>query len=227
MPVETVEESLRAEITVIKEKSLIVISSQESYNQATTLLLEKVVPFRKRWKEYWDKPKKLAWEAYQAIQSKFKEGDEPLEMAERTLKHAIRVWDDEQTRIEQERQRKAQEEAERHADEERLQAAIVAEQSGATQQEVEAIVDSPVAVVAEPVPPAYQRTSGISTRRTWKCKVNDLHALVKAAAKDKSLLPYLLANEKALNARASADQSTMNIPGCLAYQESSITARTR
>src|SRR5580765_1614654 len=226
--IQKAEQELKAQsLTILQRAQIVKITDQESYDGATTLLLEEIVPIRKKWADYWKPLTGAAWDAYKKIQIKFKEGDEPLEAAEHSVKRAIRAWDDEQIRIEQERQRKAQEEAEKQAEEERLRAAIVAEEGGASESEVSAIVDAPVVVVAEPVAPSYQRTSGISRRSNWKAKVTDLHALVKAAAKDKSLLAYLEANQTALNNRAKADQKTLNIPGVVAYDDAIVSARGR
>lgn len=220
------EQELKQEaLTIVQRATLVKITDQPSYDSACDLLQKEIIPFRKRWQEYWKPLTGAAWDAYKKIQAKFKEGDDPAEMAERAVKTEIRKWDDEQVRIEQERQRKAQEEAEKAAEEMRLRAAIVAEEAGASETEVSAIVDAPVAVVAEPVAPSYQRTSGISKRENWKCKVNDLHALVKAAAKDKNLLAYLEPNQRALDARAKADRQTLNLPGCVAWNDAIVSAR--
>jgi colicin import membrane protein len=226
--VEREEQLLKQEALSVMERARTVkITDQPTYDAATDLLLKEIIPFRRKWADYWKPLTGAAWDAYKKIQAKFKEGDEPAEAAERQVKSEIRRWDDEQIRIEQERQRKAQEAAEKQAEEERLRAAIVAEEAGASETEVSAIVDAPVAVVAEPVAPAYQRTSGISRRENWKAKVTDLHALVKAAAKDKSLLAYLEPNERALNNRAKADRQTLNIPGVVPYDDAVVSARSR
>jgi hypothetical protein len=225
--VEQEQELKQQALTIVQRAAVVKIIDQQTYDGATDLLLREIIPFRKKWAEYWKPLTSAAWDAYKKVQARFKEGDEPAEIAERNVKAEIRRWDDEQIRIEQERQRAAQEAAEKAAEEERLRAAIVAEEAGASDAEISAIVDAPVAVVAEPVQPAYQRTSGIGRRSNWKAKVTDLHALVKAAAKDRSLLPYLEANQRALDARAKADQKTLNIPGVIAYDDSVVSARSR
>src|SRR5208337_4151275 len=130
------EENLKQEaLTVTQKAALVKITDQPSYDSATALLLEQIIPFRKRWAEYWEPLKKSAWDAHKAIMAKFNDGDAPAEKAERQVKGAIRVWDDEQERIRQELQRKAQEEAERKEQEERLAAAVIAEESGATEEQ--------------------------------------------------------------------------------------------
>lgn len=214
-------------LTVIERAKIVKITDQPSYDSATSLLLNEIIPFRKKWKDYWETLRVPAYKAYQGILDKFKEGDAPAEAAERQVKAEIRRWDDEQERIQQELQRKAQAEAERQAEEERLRAAIVAEESGANEQEVAAIVDAPVAVVAAPVAPTYAKVSGISKRDNWKAKVTDLKALVKAVAAGKVPIEYILPNEQALNARAKADKQTLNIPGVVAWNDSVISGRSR
>ncbi len=214
-------------LTVIQRAQLVKITDQPSYDSATSLLLDEIIPWRKKWAAYWNPITTTAYTVWKGLKEKFNEGDAPAEAAERQVKQEIRRWDDEQERIRQELQRKAQAEAEREAEEERLRAAIVAEESGASEQEIATIVDAPVAVVAAPVQATYAKVSGISKRDNWKAKVTDLHALVKAAAKDKSLLPYLLPNDQALNARAKADKQTLNLPGVVAYNDSVISGRSR
>ena len=220
------EQELKQEgLTVVERAMLVKITDQLSYDYACELLQETIIPFRKRWSAYWEPLKSSAYRSYKAILDKFKEGDDPAETAERAVKAEIRKWDDAQERIRAELQRKAQEEAEKAAEEERLQAAIVAEESGASDAEVQAIVEVPIAAVAPPVERTYTRATGVSKRENWKAVVKDFHALVKAAAKDKSLLAYLEANQSALNARAKADRQTLNIPGVVPWNDAVVSAR--
>lgn len=222
------EDSLKQEaLTVTQQAAAIKIVDQPSYDQAASLLLEKVLPFRKKWAEYWEPLKKAASDAHKAICAKFNEGDEPAARAEREIKLKIRAWDEEQERIRQEAQRKAQEEAEKKEREDRLAAAIAAETSGATEEEVEQIVSAPIAVVAAPVAPTYARASGISSRENWKCHVLNIKQLCLAVAKGQVSAEYVLPNFTALNARAKADKGTMRIPGCIAKNEGTISGRTK
>src|ERR1017187_5584389 len=223
------EENLKQEsLTIVERAQSIVIRDQPSYNQASALLLEQIIPFRRRWDEYWSPLRKAAWDAHKAVMAKFSEGDAPAEQAEQIVKSAIRIWDSEQQRIQEQLQRKAQEEAERLAREERMNAAIAAEAAGATNEQVDEIFDAPVQVVAAPVQPTYQRAAGISApRANWSAEVTDMKALVKAVAAGKVSYEYLLPNQTALNARAKADKSTMNIPGVVARNVPVIAGRTK
>lgn len=228
MPTIEQEQELKQEqLTVTQEANLVKIVDQQTYDSATYLLLQRIIPFRTRWKAYWETLRVPAYASYKAIMDKFNEGDNPAETAERKVKAEIRRWDDEQSRIQQAEQRKAQEAAEREERERRIQSAVIATDSGATEQEVEAILEAPVAVVAAPVEPTYQKATGVSGRDNWKCKVTDMKALVKAVAAGKVPITYIQANESVLNARAKADRETLNIPGCLAYNERIISGRSR
>src|SRR6266852_6300250 len=141
----TNEQEIKQEaLTLVEQAKRVKITDQESYDVAAGLLLNQIKPFRRKWKEYWDGVREPAYRAYQAILDKFNEGDKPLESAERQVKNEIAKWDAEQERIRQELQRKAEEEARQAEEEERLRLATMAEESGATEDEVNAIVDTPV-----------------------------------------------------------------------------------
>lgn len=220
------EMELREELTIV-QASIVKIVDQQSYNAATELLLKRILPFRKRWKEYFEELRKPAYETYQAVLRKFKEGDEPAERAERAVKSEIGRWDAEQERIKQEAQRKAQEEAERKEAADRAAEAVFMEEMGATEEEVQAVVTAPSVAVAAPVEDAYERTSAISKRANWKCRVTDMKALCKAIGAGKVPVNYVLPNESVLNARARADGETLNIPGCKAFNDPVISGRSR
>jgi hypothetical protein len=223
------EKELKQEaLTVTQKAALVKITDQTSYDSAAALLLEQVIPFRKRWTEYWSPLKKAAYDSWQAINAKFNEGDKPMEAAERQIKGAIREWDEQKERERAELQRKAQEEAERREQEQRLNAAVVAEQAGATEEEIEQIVSTPAPVVAAPVAPTYERASGISKpRANWKCVITDLKKLCAAIGKGQVPTNYVTPNETALNARARADEATMQIPGCIAKNFPVIAGRIK
>lgn len=222
------ETEIKAEaLTVVERSKIVKIIDQQTYDQACSLLLEEIKPFRKRWLEYWAAVKNPAWAAYQAIQKKFVEGDKPLEEAERQVKAEIARFDAEQERIRQEQQRRAEEDARKAEEEERLRIATMAEESGATEEEVNAIVDTPVTAVAPPVAPTYQKASGIATRDNWLARCTDIKALCRAVATGKVSPEYVMVNQAALNARARADKGTLNIPGCVPYNQPIVSGRIK
>lgn len=214
-------------LTIVEQATVVKIVDQPSYDEACSLLLEKIKPFRKRWNDYWEEVKKPAYATYKAIQKKFTDGDEPLDRAERAIKAEIAKWDAAQEKIRQEKQREAELKARKDEEEERLRIATLAEESGATEEEVNAIVDAPVTVVAPPVEPTYQKASGVSTRENWKARVVDVKKLCAAVAKGTVPVTYVLPNESVLNARAKADRQTLNIPGVVPFNDPIVSGRTR
>lgn len=215
---------------MIEQATAIQISNQPSYDAACSLLLEKIKPFRSRWRDYWHGtdstpgPIKLAHKAYKALLDKFNEVDGPLEAAETSVKNAIRVWDEEQERIQQELQRKAEQEAQERERREREQ---VANDPFGSDEDAKAVLEAPSTAVARPVAATYTRASGISKRENWKAKVKDMKALCRAVGAGKVPVEYVLPNESALNARAKADRLTMNVPGVIPYNDSVISGRSR
>jgi hypothetical protein len=228
MPAVDEEKELQSQaLTVVQRAKAIVVFDQASYDAAADLLTGTIKPLRARWLEYWNPLRDAAYKSYKGILDKFNEADKPLELAERQVKAEIARWDLEQERIRQEEQRKAQMEAERVDRERRLAEAVEAEQAGAPEEMVSSILNTQPVVVAPVVEPTYQKASGIARRDNWKCKVENLKELCKAIGAGKVPVEYVLPNESALNARARADKSTMNLPGCKAYNESVISGRSR
>ena len=226
--VEANEEVIKQEaLTVVEQAKVVRIVDQPTYESACSLLLDQIKPFRKRWAEYWEQPKTMAYQAYKTILGKFQEGDEPLARAEAQVKAEIAKWDQEQERIRQELQRKAEEEARKAEEERRINEAAVAEDSGATDEEVEAIMSTPVVAVAPPVAATYQKAAGVSTRENWKCRIVDIKKLCLAVAKGQVPVTYILPNEAALNARARADKGTMAVPGVVPYNDPTVTGRSK
>jgi hypothetical protein len=222
----TKESTLRQELTVVQQAAAMKVIDAESYGAATALLLKQIIPFRKRWAEYWSPLKKAAYDAHKAVLAKFNEGDEPAEKAEKAIKAEIRRWEDEQERIQREAQRQAQEEAEKLEAQQRMIDAVFAEEAGATAEEIDALVAAPPLAVAAPVV-TFERATGISTRDNFKCRVVDMKALCKAIGAGKVPVNYVLPNEVVLNARARADRETLDLPGCEAVNDKIVSGRAR
>src|SRR5882762_6045924 len=218
------EIALREDFNLIMRETggTLEIRDQVSYDRAALFLIKTIAPFRKKWAEYWAPVKEQTYEAHKAVVAKFKEGDEPAERAEKDIKAAIRKWDDAQEALKQERQRARQRAEEEREARERAAQAAFAEEEGAPPAEIEAIVSAPSIAVAEPVPETYQKVTGISRRDNYKCRVVDIKKLCAAIAKGTVPSNYVLPNEKVLNARASADKWTLNLPGCVPYNDATI-----
>src|SRR5271170_5698295 len=94
------EQEIKQEaLTVIERSKIVRIVDQQSYDSATSLLLNEIKPFRARWKAYWDTLREPAYAAYTAILGKFNEADKPLEAAEKSIKAEISRWEQDQARL--------------------------------------------------------------------------------------------------------------------------------
>jgi hypothetical protein len=231
------EELTQQALTIVERAQLVRIIDQPTYDLATTLLLTEIKPLRTRWKEYWDEVKRPLRKAVDAVQSKFNAGDGPLGDAERQVKAELVRWDDEQERKKQELQRAAQEKADQDAEEERNRAAIVAEEAGATEEEVQAIAEAPTLAIAAPVSATYHKAAGVSRADNYKARVTDLKALCRAVGAGKCSVEYVMGLTKdkntgiisspTLNARAKADKTTLCVPGVVAWNDPIISGRAR
>jgi hypothetical protein len=228
---QAIEVQIRQEsLTVIEQANAITIIDQPTYDRATHMLLSVIKPLRSKWTEFWygsanNGPIPLAHRAYKSLLDKYNEADKPLELAEASIKNKIRVWDDEQTGIQQELQRKADEEARERERQEREQ--MVASDPFASEEDAKAIIEAPSTAIARPVEPTYTRAAGVSKRENWKARTTDIKALALAVAKGKVPPNYILPNEPVLNARAKADRQTMNVPGVIPFNDSVISGRSR
>lgn len=136
----------------------------------------------------------------------------------------------------QEAARCAAEEAQRKADEERNAALQAAEQQANAHiesgnlEEAMAVMETVDLVAPAPVAAPTANLGGISGTRRWSAEVVDLEALIiacadKLKAGDKSLLPYLAAEQTVLNKLAVALKDAMSVPGVKAVSKLSTTVR--
>lgn len=134
----------------------------------------------------------------------------------------------ENARIEAERQKEIAAEKKRLEDEQ-LKKAAELEEFGFTEKAEEEIQKPIEPIIATPVPkPVIEQilhTKNTAFTKTYKMKVNDLKALVKAAMENEAYLIYLEPNEKTLNALARSSKGTAKIPGCEVIEDSKVGAR--
>ena len=223
------EESLRTELAKVQYQNL-VIQDQQSYDYAASVLIE-IKTWRKRWEEYWQEPKDNAYKAWKGIVAKFNEADETAAKSEAIVKQKILAWDQEQEHIRQEAQRKAEAEAKAKEEAERQARAAEMEMLEVDDADIEAVLSAPSTAVAEVVQPTYQKVSSISTRANWCAEVTDLKALFKALGSGKfKLNPDQTTKtkeffESLLKPQATANTSTLNIPGVVAVNRPSVGVR--
>lgn len=200
-------------LSVRDEAKSIKIVDQETYDRAAAKF-QGVAALEKEIIDHYKPMKTKAHEAHKAICEAEKSMLVPVQEAKRTLSQSIGAWDAEQERVRREEQRRLEEEARKRAEEEALLNAVDAEQAGADEEEIAAVLQSPAPIQKVEAAPTYQKS--IPTREVWSAEVVSLLALVKAAAANPAYLCYLQANESALSAAARSQKNVFSIPGCKA-----------
>ena len=149
----------------------------------------------------------------------------------KTLQHAVeqnltaasldlKRFEREQEERERRKKQLEAEAAQKKEEEERkLDVATTAEAVGMSKESVQTILEASSTAPTPVAAPTFQRVKGLGHRENWCAEVTDLWALVKAAAKNKSLLPLLEANMPALNAQARSLKTALQIPGVRAVNK--------
>lgn len=213
-----VEDVATKALAIPDQARAIVVVDNESMARANTLLMD-IRAIRKEIDATFDPIIKKAHEAHKAANQAKKNAEAPLIEAENYLKPAIRKYMDEQERLRREEEARLREEARKAEEERRLQEALLAEQEG-NHEEAEAIIqEEPVFIPPPIVENNLPKVDMRLFRKTWKVRVVSLKALVQAAAKTDTLLPYLMANETALNQLARATKGAVAIDGVEFYEE--------
>lgn len=242
---ELLQEATRA----LSEASAYVIDSPDMYELAAGELMQ----VKKRAKAINELRLSLTRpidEAKKRIMDLFTPAIERYTQAERTIKDAMLVYDNEQERIRKQKEaeaRKAREEQERQAREaaraaeEAARAARIAaqeeknaeakkaaeeaarqaEQAAAQKAaEQQAIVAAPV-LVADTKP----KVKGVSRRSTYSAEIVDMLALVKAVAEGKQPIELLQPDMKVINGMARSLKHALDIPGVKVVENKDITSR--
>ena len=83
--VEQEQELKQQALTVVERAKIVKIQDQDRYDDsATSLLLNDIIPFRKKWEaDGIVFPRIAFYSTYKGILNKFNEGDKPAEVAER------------------------------------------------------------------------------------------------------------------------------------------------
>ena len=174
--------------------------------------------------EHFEPARKAADEVKRAVLATRDALVRPLMMARSVYDAKAQEYEREQRRIaEAERQRLeklAREEEERR----QLDAAIEADEAGATDEAI-AILEQPVIAPVVHVAPAVAQVEGVSERTTWHAEVTDLQALVRYVARYPEWLGLLEPAMPALNGLARSQRGAMNLPGVRAVSEASRSVR--
>lgn len=177
------------------------IDSREAYEAAATYSV-RLREYRKQVEQFFRPMRVQAQAALDAVRERMRAVLDPIATAERVLDQKLLAW------------RTA--EAARQA--ERAQAA----RAGADPCDLEgAIAREAEIAVATPPPPSVK---GFGTRTVWAWELEDIGALVRAAAADSRWLPLLSPNEAAIGALVRAGQG-QGIPGVRVFQRDVVVKR--
>jgi hypothetical protein len=225
---QSMEEQLRTQaLAVSSSAGRVSITDQLSYDAACSFLTGTLKPIAKQIEEYFNPDIARAHALHKSLNAKKNALLEPIEDAEMKVKRLIGTWTAEQRRIQDEAQRKAAEEQRKRDEEAKLQTAIEAEERGATEEEKQVILDTPVFSPPPVAAPTFTKAQGVSVKTRWKAQCDNLQALCKAIGEGKVPINLVEVNQSALNKMASIQEKTFNVPGCTAYPEGNVAARAR
>ncbi len=202
--------------------STVVVSDQHTYNSAAELLMS-IKALRGKIEDTFGPIQQKAHAAWKEVIAQRKKVEDPLTEAEATIKGKIGTFQVEQDRIRMAEERRLRDIEERRQAEEIEAQALEAEATGASVEEVTAILEQPIMIA--PMMPAPIKATGVSVRQTYKALCTNKMALIKAAAMDPRLLNLLDVNQVALNGFAKAMESGFKVPGCEVYVENIVAAR--
>lgn len=201
----------------VKEKAeAIQIKDQESYDAAAEVF-KAVGELEKQIIAHYKPMKESAWTTHKRIVAAEKSVLDPVLEAKAKLSRAIGAFEEEERRKEEAERRRLEAEALAKLEEERLAEAVAAEEAGACQEEVEAVLTAPQAMPKIQVAPSHVRSSAVRTVTYYSAELKQpqgLEELVKkAAANPAAYLAYLLPNMQAANSIAKAQKELFNLPG--------------
>lgn len=251
--IDTQEQQLETKALTWPERARKVsIVDQRTYDTAVDLIKGATV-LRGEIVSHHEPIKKSAWAAHKAAVAAEKKLLAPVDEALSILRGSIGDWDRRQEQLRRQEEARQREEArrqeierrkseaeslaaQRKAEEEaRLSAAVEAEKSGASAEEVDFVMDAPeeftptppvsIPVSAPRSTPTYQKAAGISRREVWSAEVVSIQELVRAVADGKAPITLIQANNTALNGMARSLKSAMAVPGVRAVCQSTTNVR--
>jgi hypothetical protein len=170
--------------------------------------------------------KKKAFETHKAICNAEAEQLEPVKDAEQIVKRAMKAYQAERQRIEEEeaKQRLA---TQRALDEERrLQQAMDLEEQGDEAAALE-VLDAPPRPILVPVPPPLAKVTGITSRTTYSARITDPLALLQHIVAHPDFINLVTFNVAALNGLARNLKGALKLPGVEVITDTNIAAGRR
>jgi hypothetical protein len=225
---QTLEQELQQQaLTVSTSAGSLEISDQSTYDKACEFLTKTLKPVAAKIEAYFDPDIKAAHQLHKSLNDKKRVLLDPILKAEAIVKRSIGTWTAEQERLRQEAQRKAEDERRRQEEEAKLSTAVQAEELGASEEETSAILDAPTYAAPAVAAPTFQRAAGVSVKGNWKGSCDDVQKLCEFIAKNPKYINLVEPNLPAINKLAKALESSFDIPGCRAYRDAVVAARSK
>jgi hypothetical protein len=218
------EESLQLSETV----DVVTVTDQLTYEDLTEktrsalAFVDRATNFFEPWRDLFYKP-------YNGLMERKRSVLGVLEGSIKAAKNRLLQFErEERQRQEVEAAKRKKEQDEQEA-ERKLQLGIQAEQARLEPAAVEQILDRP-STMPTPTAAPLQRPAGSSSRKKWEAEVFNIEQLICAAADrirtgDKSLVPFLMANQSKLNDQARINEATLSIPGVRAVNPGSLAIK--
>lgn len=210
---------------ILVQANEIQIHNATTYQNAADFL-KSLKSSQKKVLDFFSPMKKKAHETWKAICLREKQIIEPIQKCETTIKQKMVHYQAAEEQRRQAEEQRLQAEAEARAEKERQRKLKEAEKLKTPELKDQRIteaesIEAPVITVQPETP----KVSGISTRRTWKAKITDKKAFLKAAIKDSNLLGFITIEQTKLDKIAQATQGELNYPGIEFYEHTSIASR--
>lgn len=200
------------------------IANQASYDEATNIgrgVQELIKQIESEFKE----PKEKAYAAHKAITAMEKKYLDPLVLAKSIIAKEMGRWAEEQEVLRRKEEARLRAEQLKREEEERIAAAIEAEQAGASEAEVQAVIETPVFVAPVIAAPTFQKAAGVVTAVTWSAEVVSIKQLCAEVAAGRQPETVVVANMPVLNKLAVALKQAFNIPGVKAVSKTGTSFR--
>ncbi len=229
---DAIDASTQSQITDLLEIAQTIVVDNDSDYEFAAEQLTQVKAAYKRAEDTRKSITKPLDDAKKAVMELFRTPLANLGNAKSVVERSMNAYQDrveaERRRIEAEARRAEEAERRRIEAEAAAEAAKLEEAGDAEAAETVREVAREVANTVVAIAPRVEAptAAGISTRQNYKAEVEDLLAVIKAAAAgDKLALAVLTVDQKALNAQAKALKTGLDIPGVRVYTERTFTAR--
>lgn len=199
----------------INQADALIVKDDKGYDDAG-LLLHDLKSIRSRIAEMFSEPVLLAHKAHKSLTTLRNNCDAPFKLADQITRRKMADHDATRRHEQAAEEARLRECARKEAEDRRLEEAQAAEDDGATDEEVEAVLDAPIVQVAPILSAPLPKAEGISSRDNWKHTVVAPHVLPRE---------WMIPDEKKLAAHAKSCRDTVPVAGVHFYNDPTIAVR--